>query len=93
MLDKSSLLKCIYLNIGKGSKFNLKLPQTWWLSFIDLLTFADKKSGDIGLYANTLYKETIKLDLSKKNTFELFELYALLIEYGLYRVGLIFRIE
>jgi hypothetical protein len=57
------------------------------------LTFVDKKSDDISPYADALYKETIKLDLSKKTTFELFEFYALLIEYGLYRVGLIFRIE
>jgi hypothetical protein len=90
--QSSAVILCIYSKLNKKIKFNYSLPQSWWINFLKLLYIVDKdvSSSD---YIDSLYDETIEIDFSKKSAFELFEFYALLLEFGLYGIGYIFRKE
>jgi len=79
--------------IYKRSKLNLELTEEWWLIFTKLLVFRgqDQTINWNPKYVNALYNETVELDLSKKSSLELSELYALLVVYGLHKIAYIFR--
>ena len=76
--------------IHKKAKFELKLTPRWWLLFIRLID-SNKGSSDINKYINELHNETLSLPFTQNSSFALLELYALLLEYGLYSIGCIIR--
>ena len=76
--------------IHKKAKFELKLTPRWWLLFIRLID-SNKESSDINKYINELHNETLSLPFTQNSSFALLELYALLLEYGLYGIGCIIR--
>jgi len=76
--------------IHKMTKFELKLTSKWWLLFIRLID-SKKRSSDINQCINEFYNETLRLPFTKNSSFALLELYALLLEYGMYSVGCIIR--
>ena len=89
-IDYNKISIKIEREVLKRSKFELKLTSRWWLLFIRLID-SKKESSDINKYINELHNETLSLPFTKNSSFALLELYALLLEYGLYSIGCIIR--
>ena len=89
-IDYNKISIKIEREVLKRSKFELKLTSRWWLLFIRLID-SKKGSSDINKYINELHNETLSLPFTQNSSFALLELYALLLEYGLYSIGCIIR--
>jgi len=88
--DYKEISEKVEKEIHKINKFELKLTSKWWLLFVRSI---DSKNGfsDINKYINELHNETLSLPFNQNSSFALLELYALLLEYGLYSIGCIIR--
>ena len=89
-IDYKKISIKIEREIHKRTKFELKLTSKWWLLFFGLID-SKKGSSDINKYINELHNETLSLPFTQNSSFALLELYALLLEYGLYSIGCIIR--
>ena len=89
-IDYNKISIKIEREVLKRTKFELKLTSRWWLLFIRLID-SNKGSSDINKYINELHNETLSLPFTQNSSFALLELYALLLEYGLYSIGCIIR--
>jgi len=88
--DYEKISKNVEKEIRKITKFELKLTSRWWLLFIRLID-SEKGSSEINKYIDDLFNETLSLPFTKNSSFALLNLYALLLEYGLYSIGCIIR--
>ena len=91
-LSYEKISKKIEREIHKRTKFKLKLTSKWWLLFFGLIDFK-KKSIDINKSVDDLFNETLCVAFSQNSSVVLLELYALILEYGLYSVGCIIRCQ
>ena len=89
-IDYNQISIKIEREVLKRTKFELKLTSRWWLLFIRIID-SKKGSSDINKYINELHNETLSLPFTQNSSFALLELYALLLEYGLYSIGCIIR--
>ena len=89
-IDYNKISIKIEREVLKRTKFELKLTSRWWLLFIRLID-SKKGSSDINKYINELHNETLSLPFNQNSSFALLDLYALLLEYGLYSIGCIIR--
>ena len=89
-IDYNQISIKIEREVLKRTKFELKLTSRWWLLFIRLID-SKKGSSDINKYIIELHNETLSLPFTQNSSFALLELYALLLEYGLYSIGCIIR--
>ena len=76
--------------IHKRTKFELKLTSKWWLLFFGVID-TKKGSSDRNKCIDDLFNETLCLPFSQNSSVALLELYALILEYGLYSIGFIIR--
>ena len=89
-IDYKKISIKIEREIHKRTKFELKLTSKWWLLFFGLID-SKKKSIDINKSIDDLFNETLCLPFSQNSSVVLLELYALILEYGLYSIGCIIR--
>jgi hypothetical protein len=95
-IDSSSFdesLKNLTKYVYKKSNLDISLTQNWWFLFFDYLLNRVSANTNISSCYDNLYKETLRLNLSNHSAKELLEVYALLLEYGMYEIGYVFRIE
>jgi len=91
-LSYEKISKKIEREIFKRTKFKLTLTSKWWLLFFGLID-SKNKSIDINKSIDDLFNETLCIAFSQNSSVVLLELYAFILEYGLYSVGCIIRCQ
>ena len=89
-IDYKKISIKIEREIHKRTKFELNLTPKWWLLFFGLID-SKKQSIDINKCLDDLFNETLCLPFSQNPSAVLLELYALILEYGMYSIGYIIR--
>ena len=88
--NHKSFIAQLEKEINKRSKCLISIQPNWWLTFFRLVDF-ERGCKELDKYADILQNETSKLSFSQNSASALLEIYALLIEYGLYSVGSVIR--
>jgi hypothetical protein len=76
--------------VNKRSKHLISIQANWWVAFFRVVG-SERECKELDKYVDVLQNETLKLPFSRNSSFALLEIYALLIEYGLYGAGCVIR--
>ena len=88
--DHNNFIIQLEKEINKRSKNLISIRSDWWVSFFRVIG-SERGCNELDQYIGVLRNETLKLSFSSNSSFALLEIYALLIEYGLYGVGCAIR--